>query len=396
MVRKQLKKMPNWKSPGPDGLQGYWVKNFTSCHERLALQLRNCMSSAQIPDWLTTGKTTLVMKDKDKGSQVTNFRPITCLPLVWKLLTGIIAEELYGHLEKEGLFPDEQEGGRRKSRGTKDQLLIDKMIIRNCKRRLTGLGMAWFDYKKAYDMVPHSWIRKCMLMFGVAGNATRVLDKSMDKWCTELTSCGRPLGMVNIRRGIFQGDSLSPLLFVMALIPLTLVLRKVKAGYDLAGRRGVVNHQLFMDDLKLYGKSEKQVDTLLNTVRVFSQDIGMQFGINKCAILVLKRGKVVRCEGIEIPNNQVIKSLGEGERYKYLGMLEADGVKHMEMKENVTKEYYRRVRKILKSKLNGGNVINAINTRAVAIIRYGAGIIKWTKEELRNIDRKTRKLMNIH
>ena len=233
-------------------------------------------------------------------------------------------------------------------------------------------------------------------MFGVAGNATRVLDKSMDKWCTELTSCGRPLGMVNIRRGIFQDYSLSPLLFVMALIPLTLVLRKVKAGYDLAGLRGVVNHLLFMDDLRLYGKSEKQVDTLLNTVRVFSQDIGMQFGINKCAVLVLKRGKVVRCEGIEMPNNQVIKSLGEGEGYKYLGMLEADGVKHMEMKENVTKEYYRRVRKILKSKLNGGNVINAINTRAVAIIRYGAGIIKWTKEELINIDRKTRKLMNMH
>ena len=68
----------------------------------------------------------------------------------------------------------------------------------------------------------------------------------------------------------------------------------------------------------------------------------------------------------------------------------------MDMKENVTKEYYRRVRKILKSKLNGANVINAINTRAVAIIRYGAGIIKWKKEELRNIDRKTRKLMNMH
>ena len=77
---------------------------------------------------------------------------------------------------REGFLPDEQKGGRRKSRGTKDQLLIDKMIIRNCKRRLTGLGKAWVDYNKAYDMVPHSWIRKCMLMFGVAGNATRVLD----------------------------------------------------------------------------------------------------------------------------------------------------------------------------------------------------------------------------
>ena len=50
------------------------------------------------------------------------------------------------------MLSDEQKGGRRKSRGSKDQLLIDKMMTRNCKRRLTGLGMAWVDYKKAYDM----------------------------------------------------------------------------------------------------------------------------------------------------------------------------------------------------------------------------------------------------
>ena len=60
-----------------------------------------------------------------------------------------------------------------------------------------------------------------------------------------------------MRRGIFQGDSLSPLLFILALIPLTVVLRKVKAEYDLAGGKGVVNHLLFMDDLKLYGKRER-------------------------------------------------------------------------------------------------------------------------------------------
>ena len=105
----------------------------------------------------------------------------------------------------------------------------------------------------------------------------------------------------------------------MALIPLTLVLRKVRAGYDLAGRRGVVNHLLFMDDVKLYGKSEKQVDTLLNTVRVFSQDIGMQFGINKCAVLVLKRGKVVRCEGIECPTTKSLKVWGKERGTSILG-----------------------------------------------------------------------------
>ena len=73
----------------------------------------------------------------------------------------------------------------------------------------------------------------------------------MKGWRTELSSGGVGLGDVNIRRGIFQGDSLSPLLFVLSLIPLTLVLRKVKAGYGLGDGNRVINHLLFMDDLKV-------------------------------------------------------------------------------------------------------------------------------------------------
>ena len=188
---------------------------------------------------------------------------------------------------------------------------------------------------------------------------------------------------------------MSPLLFVLALIPLTMVLRKVKAGYDLAGGKGVVNHLLFMDDLKLYRKSERQVDSLVNTVRVVSQDIHMEFGINKCAVLIMKRGKFHYCEGIKLPDGQSIKGLDEGDGHKYLGMLEVDEVKHTEMKEIVTKEYIKRVRKILRSKLDGGNT-SAINLRTVAVIRYRTGIIKWTKEGLRNIDRRTRRLINMN
>ena len=70
-----------------------------------------------------------------------------------------------------------------------------------------------------------------------------------------------------------------------------MVLRQMKVGYDLGNRKGLINHLLFMDDLKLYGKNEKQVDTLVNTVRVFSKDIGMKFQISKCAVLIMKRGK---------------------------------------------------------------------------------------------------------
>ena len=237
---------------------------------------------------------------------------------------------------------------------------------------------------------------KCLDMFQVADNIKEMIKNSMAKWNTELMVNGEKLGSVKIRRGIFQGDSLSPLLFVLALIPLTFVLRRVKAGYSLGKGRMSINHLLFMDDLKVYGKNANQVDTLVNTIRVFSEDIGMKFGIKKCAVLILKRGKVTENRGIQLPKDEVIKSLSENEGYKYLGVLEADQIKHSEMKKNVTKEYYRRVRNILKSKLNGGNIITAINSKAVSLIRYGAGIINWTKEEVRIIDRKTRKLLTMY
>ena len=79
----------------------------------------------------------------------------------------------------------------------------------------------------------------------------------------------------------------------------------------------------------------------------------------------------------------------------YLGTLEADDVKHSDMKLSISREYLRRIKKILKSKLNGGNDVSAIYRRAVSLIRYGAGIINWSTEELRTLDRKTRKLLTI-
>ena len=394
-LEKALNKMPNWKAPGPDLVQGFWLKNFKSQHMRLTDQLNRCLSEGCVPDWMTKGRTVLIMKDVAKGNVASNYRPITCLPLVWKLLTGIISDEMYSFLEESLLLPEEQKGCRKGSWGTNDLLFINKMIIREVKSRKKNLAMAWIDYKKAYDMIPHSWIVECLDMFGISLNVRKLLEDSMKKWTTELTSNGEVLGEVKIRRGIFQGDSLSPLLFVVALIPLTLLLRKIKQSYEFKNK-DKINHLLFMDDLKLFAKNEKGLDSLVQTVRVFSEDIGMEFGIDKCAMLVLKRGKFERSEGIQLPDNEQIKSLGEKEGYKYLGILEADGVLEKDMKEKLSKEYSRRVRKVFQSKLNGGNTIKAVNTWAVSLLRYGAAFVSWTREELRDMDRKTRKMMNMN
>ena len=115
---------------------------------------------------------------------------------------------------------------------------------------------------------------------------------------TVLFSGKNKLGKVNIRRGIFQGDSLSPLLFVVALIPITIILRTVKQGYSFGKGKGRLNHVLFMDDLKLYSSNDNGIDNLVKVVKIESGDIRIQFGFDKCAVLKMKRGKQDHCDGI--------------------------------------------------------------------------------------------------
>ena len=112
-----------------------------------------------------------------------------------------------------------------------------------------------------------------------------------------------------------------------------------------------------MGNLKLYSRNEKELDSLVQTIHVFGVDIRMEFGIEKCAMLVIEKGKIVKSVGIELPDGRVIKSLQEGESYKYLKILEADRVLGEEINLKVSKEYFRRLQKVLKLKLNGSNLL---------------------------------------
>ena len=110
----------------------------------------------------------------------------------------------------------------------------------------------------------------------------------------------------------------------------------------------------------------------------------------------MSQWKLVSVGGMELSTGEGIPELESDKGYKYLGILETDDIMHTEMKDKIKKEYYRRARQLTSSKLNGGNTIRAINSRAVSLVRYSAGILKWTKDELKAIDRKTRKIMTMN
>ena len=227
------------------------------------------------------------------------------------------------------------------------------------------MNIGWIDLRKAYDMVPHSWIIESLELVGATKNIVNLLKETMKNWKTNLICHSTNLGPVKINRRIFKGYSLSQLLFVVSLQPLKVVLCKMKQGYSFGKGKSKVNHLLFKDDLKLYGGTQLDVDRLIQTLYTVSDDIGMRFEIEKCGVLAVCRGKESECEGITI--GEVIGKVDD-DGYKYLDIIERSDICQEQMKRSIKTEYFKRVRSALKSKLKAGNVFQAINIWAVPTV----------------------------
>ena len=151
----------------------------------------------------------------------------------------------------------------------------------------------------------------------------------------------------------------------------------------------MVNHLMYMDDIKLFAKNEKELESLIHAVRIYIQDIGMEFGIEKMCHARHEKWQTTFDWGMELPNQDQIRTLGENETCKYLGNLEVDTIKKEDVKEKIQKEYFRRTRKLLETKLSSGNLIKIINTWDVSLVKYSElflsgpekNLNKWTKEQ---------------
>ena len=386
----------NWKAPGVDKVHNYWLKKLTSLHGLITVEYNKITENPSLsPHWLTNGITYLQPKSSETNNPK-NYRPITCLPTTYKILTSILSERTYKHLLNNDLFPSEQKGCKKNSYGCKDQLLINKMILQNCKNQKRSLSTAWIDYRKAFDSVPHSWILKSMELTKLSPTLINFMKLTMSNWKTDLYlkhSDGTiVVDGIDIKCGIFQGDSFSPLLFCIALFPLSNLLNSNNCGYKIYDE--TISHLFFMDDLKLYTKNDDHLETQLNVVKMFSDDICMSFGLDKCAKASFKRGKLKYSPPVKLDLKSEIKSLESDQCYKYLGVLEGDGISHSKMKEILRKEYQRRVRMVCKSELNSRNCINAINALAVPLLTYSFNIVNWTMNDIRGLDVKTRKIMH--
>lgn len=263
--------------------------------------------------------------------------------------------------------------------------------------------MAWIDYRKAFDTTSHELLLHMLDYLGVSHNIVRCIQNLFPCWKTRFTlrSGNRVISTepVTYRRGVFQGDSLSPLMFCISLLPLSISLRDMR-GYSCgppANRVHKITHLFYMDDLKLYAMSQRDLEQSLKVVQEYSRDIGMELGLDKCAFLHLHRGRVEELEDdVELIDGNMIRQLHAGETYQYLGVAQSNTQDAGNVKKSLCDRYKKLLKKIWSSQLSGKNKVTATNILAVPIVNYSFGAVRWNKLELRDLDVITRKVMTLY
>ena len=388
----------NWKAPGNDCLSNFWLKSMPCCFQLLADTMNDYIEAPErMPDWIVRGRTTLLPKS-NKTSDASQYRPITCLTTYWKCLSGVLSEKITKHLNEFSILAQEQQGAIKDSYGTKVQLIINKTLVEDAIRKRKDLSMVYVDYAKAFDSVPHQWTLDVMAAYKINPVIIRFLAAAMKLWKTDL-SLHYEGGCVLVKdvlfkRGIYQGDSLSPLLFIISVNPISLLLNRKCQGYYLGDIH--ITHSLYMDDLKGFCKNPKSLKNMCDIIETFTHDIGMELGLSKCGVLHIKKGKYAKLGGITLKSGGEIRELEHDECYKFLGIEELVGLCHNAVKEKIQKKAKAKLRKLLETELSSKNMVVAINECVLPIVSYSFGIVNWLEGELKQFDINIRKLLHLY
>ena len=372
-----IKKMKSWGAAGPDGLQAFWWKAFPSARETLKRYVEKWISTGKVPaGWFCEGRTVLLHKGGAR-EEPNNYRPITCLNTCYKLCTAVMNLVLKRHVSGGDALPAEQRALRRGQWACTHALLVDQACVLDAGyEKRHQLSMAWLDFKKAFDSIPHEHLLYVLESINVPSTLLTALSRLMKSWSTRLemkSGRGRTIKSESIRitNGIFQGDSLSPLLFGLSVAPISFALNryaplmKSSCG-STVGRGFQIGHQFYMDDLKLYARKAEDLQRQLRVLEELSRAIGLNINVSKCAQVHYNPRN---SGGDETMAGDSIPLLGFTSTYKYLGVEERLRV-CPDLAKYMREKVIPKVRFIMGTDLSFGQKVRAFNTIAVSGLSY--------------------------
>ena len=199
------------------------------------------------------------------------------------------------------------------------------------------------DYKKVFDSIPHKWLLYTLKLAKVPDYLITAIKNITESCYTKLHLYGKNANitrdLIKVPKGIYQGDSLSVIPYVLSLNPLSHLLQSTKGYAYGKHRQHHHTHNFFVDDLKLYSGHINTLKYQLSIITTLSNDTTMKFGEDKCSYLYIEQGRIVDSIEPLTVNGLKITSLKSGDHYKYLGIEESISYNGLINKENISKEY---------------------------------------------------------
>ena len=384
--QRVVSKIKPWKAPGPDGLQSYWWKYFKTASTSLfRLVYHHLTSGKPLPQqWISNGRIILLFKSGLR-SDPANYRPIACLNTCYKLLTGFITAYLDKFVGERGVLAREQRALQKGVWGCTHALIIDQTLIADAYNQLKRpISVGWIDYTKAFDSIPHSYIKWLFKVMRVPEPLRKFLNGLMNSWTVKYEAKSprgktERSGPLRIRSGVLQGDSFSPLLFCLAMVPISHALNNTNYGYKMASGKLTktqltLSHQFYMDDLKLYASSESNLKELLRIVETISLAISMKINLKKCAVAHYVPGLLP--PGMK-KGESPYSILEGGSTYKYLGMEQEFTTKESITWDRVEAQCIVKFIKIWASDLTFRQKVDTYNSTIIPALTYvSANIIR--------------------
>ncbi|TBU11464.1 reverse transcriptase [Hamiltosporidium tvaerminnensis] len=197
--------LPNWKAAGIDDIYNFFIQKLTTLHKYIYDIVKViCLEGTPQADWFYCGLTYLIPKGIPRRGS--DYRPITCMSNLYKLTTKCVTKVVQIEVEKRGLLVENQLGAVRGVQEAKEQI----------------------DVKKAYDSIDHAYLTQYIENLNLPDWILKFIKVIISKWKIDISLGPEKIMSKKIERGILQGDSLSPLLFVLCMDPLN---RKLNEKY---------------------------------------------------------------------------------------------------------------------------------------------------------------------
>lgn len=361
-IKKAITKLANGRSPGSDEIIAEMIKQGGDVLvKKLKILFNMCLGRNEIPKEWDDAIIILIYKKGDKAD-LNNYRPISLLSQIYKLFTSILTSRLEKKLD---FYQPKEQAGFRKGFGTTDHLQTMRLLIEKTTEYKMPIWLAFVDYQKAFDSIETWAILKSLKNARIDYRYTDIIE-TIYKRATLKIKLHEYTDPVKIKRGVRQGDPISPKLFTLAMEDIFKTLNWENKGILINGER--LNNLRYADDIVLITDNFIDLQEMVQELAEASQKIGLHMNINKTKVMTNNQED----RRDIIINEKVIERV---DKYVYLGHEMKVGKENQEaeVKRRVTAGWsaFGKLNQVWKTKIPSELKAKVFNQCVIPAMTYG-------------------------